>query len=132
MADAGKPNWKDTLPINHGESLHFITRKSLTAADVSTTKQRLNIPAPDARSKLFPLLHHHERTGTINVTVHMKEWWKFSLKLTTYQTSGQTVILGKDYTTFIILCKLKEGEEVDMWAFRSGRDLHFAIEKTVS
>jgi hypothetical protein len=129
MADAGDENWKEKLPVNHGESLHFIMRKSLTATDVSRKHEKLNIPAPVARSKLFPLLLPHERNITIKVVVHTRNKWKFAPKMTTSQTSGQTLIFGKEYKSLIAFNKLKEGEEVALWAFRSGEKLCFALER---
>jgi hypothetical protein len=122
------PKWLKHLPINNGDTFHFIMRRSLTASDVNNNRNRLNIPTVDVRNHLIPLLHNHEREGSIEVTLYTRGMWWFKSSLTRYQINGQTVIMGDEYSTCAVICGFKEGEVVTLWAFRSGEKLCFAID----
>ncbi|XP_042443878.1 B3 domain-containing protein At1g05920-like [Zingiber officinale] len=65
--------------------------------------------------------------GGLSVRVYARCGFVFYLWLTRWDGSGGTVIKGEELKLFRSFSALKKGDKIDVWAFRRGGELCFAI-----
>ncbi|XP_065045854.1 B3 domain-containing protein At1g05920-like [Musa acuminata AAA Group] len=117
---------KDFVKANLVPMLSELERESASLVGDDRKRSRVTEGAKAEKRKAKVSGREH---GGLPVVVFTRCRFRCYLKLTRWDGSAGTVIKGDELKYFALWSFLKEGDEVETWAFRRGGDLCFAIGK---
>ncbi|RZR77942.1 hypothetical protein BHM03_00003152 [Ensete ventricosum] len=117
---------RDFVRANLDPMLSELERESANLVGDGRKRSRMTERAEADKRKTKVSGREH---GGLPVVVFTKCRFRCYLKLTRWDGSAGTVIKGDELKYFALWSFLKEGDEIEMWAFRREGDLCFAIGK---
>jgi hypothetical protein len=133
--------FKEKIEELEGSDVMLVMQKELTKSDVTKNNGRLSIPKSECinwnflnseeKSSLDYVQGKHKDCHTMSVSVLDPRVTKYDgMRLTKWKmVTSEIYNITSEWKKLVDENKLKEGQKVQLWSFRSHRQLNFALVK---